>query len=147
MTTATKPLTKRFLVFYAGGVEYDIAGRRYHVRYFANKRMPYNNGVLEQKIAEVGTVRHDETAHWHNFPPAEVVALFPRFVGARFTQDYRMEYDGPAPRTIPARPSPNTSWRRDWKTINRTARGGWLPIRPAPLPLPLRSARRNPRSL
>jgi hypothetical protein len=85
---------------YAGGVDYLVAGRKYHVRYFASTIMAYNTGVLEQKVAEVGTVRSDESDRWHDFPPPEVVALFPGFVGARFTRDYQYEYAGEQPELI-----------------------------------------------
>lgn len=101
-------LTKRFILSYAGAAEYEIGHKEYSVRYFASKRMPYNTGVLEEEIIPaVGTVMHNDSEDWHDFPPAEVVALFPGFVGARWAKDYSaIEYDGPAPVLRPSKDVP-----------------------------------------
>ncbi len=86
------------------------AGKRYRVRYWANldPKFGYNTGVLENEIIPlVGCVISDDSRKWHDFPPAEVVAQFPGFVGARFTRPngedkgYRVEYDGPEPTRVP----------------------------------------------
>lgn len=94
----TKP---EFKVSYAGEVEYRVDGKLYRVRYFANPRMGYNDGVYDNDIqSSVGTVRNswrDGCEYMHQFPPREVVALFPGFVGARYTEDFQTEYDGPRP--------------------------------------------------
>ena len=109
--TAARPLTKRFLLSFAGAAEYEIGGRRYEARYFANTHphMAYNEGVLEHDIIPaVGTVRYESSQHWHEFPPREVVALFPGFVGARWRRDYSaLEYDGPAPVLVPSKDVPH----------------------------------------
>ena len=107
MATATKTLTKRFLVSYAGEVEYDIGGTVYKVRYWGNPDGSWNDGVWEGFIRpSIGTVRHDKCELFHTFPPPEVVALFPGFVGARYTEDWKTEYDGPTPKLRPLKNVP-----------------------------------------
>ena len=97
--------TKTFRLSYAGEAEYDVDGVLYAVRYFANPRMPYAEGVLEKFIRPaVGTVRHYESSKFHDFPPREVVELFPGFVGARWNPEtWQLEYDGAKPVLVPGR--------------------------------------------
>lgn len=93
----------RFLVSYAGEVDYDVAGERYRVRYFGIPHIPWNTNVWQgQILPEIGTVRYDDSRKFHTFPPAAIVELFPGFVGARWNTDtWTLEYDGPAPTLIP----------------------------------------------
>lgn len=118
-------LTKEFRVSYAGEVEYDIRqdGRilgRVAVRYFGNSRMAYNGDYFKTGILpQVGTVRWESSRQWHEFPPSELVALFPGFVGCRLVfhprtpqltitdKDYEIpnvefQYDGQAPVLVPS---------------------------------------------
>jgi hypothetical protein len=113
--------TKDFylLLSYAGEAEYDIRldGRkigRVSVRYFGNPRIAYNGDYFKRGIVpQIGTVRWD-CPRWSEFPPAEVVAMFPGFVGCRLVfhertpdlsitdegyepPEVEYQYDGPKP--------------------------------------------------
>ena len=91
-------LEKKFILSYAGEAEYEIQGERYTARYCYNPRMPYNgDDVHRYTKAQVGTVMHYSSSKFHTFPPREVVALFPGFVGARYTERFDVVYDGPTP--------------------------------------------------
>jgi len=117
-------LTKSFKISYAGEVEYDIRRDglligRVAARYFGNSRMAYSGDYFETGILpQVGTVRWESSAQWCQFPPPDVVSLFPGFVGCRLVfrettpnlsvtdPDYRLpeveyQYDGPAPVLMP----------------------------------------------
>ena len=117
-------LTSHFYLSYAGESEYDIRdnGRlvgRVSVRTFGNRRIVYNGDYYQTGILPtVGTVRWQSSSQWHEYPPAEVVALFPGFVGCRLVfhprtpelkitdPDYALpeveyQYNGPAPVLIP----------------------------------------------
>ncbi len=94
-----------FACGYAGETDYDIrdmaTGRivtKVAVRDGAWINFGWNGDYFETGIKPtIGTVRFYSSTDWHNFPSAEIVALFPGYVGARFTTDYAVEYDGPAP--------------------------------------------------
>jgi len=102
----------RFIVSYDLQAEYEEigTGRRYLVRHgchHGNTRDDY----LPTVKAEVGTVR---CRSWgkledavHDFPPRDVVEYFSHadgvlvpLVGARFSADWQIEYDGPVPETV-----------------------------------------------
>lgn len=105
------PERPKFLVSYRGLVEYEVDGHKYEVRYWGYDDGHYNTGVWDTHIKpSIGTVRqlsYDTNGNWvrdrvHTFPPAEVVALFPGFVGARYVPEtWATEYDGAAPELIP----------------------------------------------
>ena len=118
MKTESKPLVKRFLVSYAGEAEYEIGGRAYSARYHGSTKASWNGDYFETGIKpSIGCVRYRDSDRWSEFPPAEVVALFPGFVGQRLVYhpacnlpithpDFQlgtMEYicDGPAPTLAP----------------------------------------------
>jgi len=111
---------KEFRLSYDGEAEYDIRqdGRiigRVSVRYWGNTRQTYNGDYFERGILpQVGTVRWTSCNQYLEFPPDEVVALFPGFVGCRLVfhprtpdlsithPDYQLpeveyQYAGPAP--------------------------------------------------
>jgi hypothetical protein len=117
-------MTKHFFLSYAGESEWDIRdnGRlvgRVSVREFGNSRMGYNGDYFETGILQqVGTVRWYSCSHYDEFPPAEIVALFPGFVGCRLVfhpttpdlnitdPDYQLptveyQYNGPKPVLCP----------------------------------------------
>jgi len=123
-------LTKDFRCGYAGATEYDIRqdGRvigRVEVRDNGNRDMPWNDGVWESDILPgIGTVRWENSDKWGEFPPAEVVALFPGYVGARLLlhprtphptlrdEGYKFpriewQYNGPKPQLCPHPNVPN----------------------------------------
>jgi hypothetical protein len=123
-------LTKDFHLSYAGEAEYDIRkdGRllgRVSVRTFGNSRLAYNGDYFQTGILpQVGTVRWDSSSKWHEFPPAEVVALFPGYVGCRLVfhprtpgltiqdegyelPEVEFQYDGLAPTLCPHPNVPN----------------------------------------
>ena len=82
-------ITKEFRLSYDGEAEYDI--RRDHriivrvsVRHWGNTRQQYNGDYFERGILpQVGTVRWASSTQYLEFPPDEVVALFPGFVACR----------------------------------------------------------------
>jgi hypothetical protein len=91
-------MTKQFVSSYAGESDYLVNGRKYRIRYFAIPTMSYADGVFAREILPaVGTVRAYDSGGFYQFPPDDVVALFPGFIGARYAQDWTMEYNGPAP--------------------------------------------------
>ncbi len=98
----------RFVFSYRGAADYVVKGRKYSVRSFAHDDGYYNGNYFAEGVRPlVGCVRSDESAYWHQFPPAEVLALFPDHVGARFTQDYGIEYvTGHAPEVVEPRAVP-----------------------------------------
>ncbi len=90
-----------FIVSYRGEVEYAISGRKYNVRYWGYNDGHYNKGVtngipwdvwtdhIEPSIGTVRNDSYDRQGNWlpesfFEFPPAEIVALFPGMVGARY---------------------------------------------------------------
>ena len=93
-----------FVVSFAGEATYKVGRRQYRVRSFAitDPTFGYNTGVLDDFILPlVGTVIADGSDYWYEFPPPEVVALFPGFVGARWTKEWKAEYDGEKPVLCP----------------------------------------------
>lgn len=121
--------TKHFYLSYAGEAEYDIRldGRlvgRVSARKFGNANMEYNGDYFERGIVpQIGTVRWDSDK-WHDFPPSEIVALFPGYVGCRLVfhprtphltimdEGYELpeveyQYDGPTPVLVPHENVPN----------------------------------------
>jgi hypothetical protein len=50
-------------------------------------------------LPAVGTIMADDSAYFHDFPPAEVCAHFPDFTPARWTADWKIEYQGEPPQT------------------------------------------------
>jgi hypothetical protein len=104
---------KRFVVSYDLEVEYEIDGRNYRVRHGmhnSNTSEDYRPAVR----ATVGTVMHRDSRRMHEFPPREVVALFPGMVGARWREDWAVEYDGPAPRIF-------ERWDGTWYLVEEEA--------------------------
>jgi hypothetical protein len=94
-TEAQKAAGVRFVCGYAGETDYTYKGRKYAVRHWAGDDGKYNGDYYATGIRPlVGCIRSDDSKHWHEFPPAEVLAFFPDMVGARFTADYRVEYMG-----------------------------------------------------
>lgn len=82
-----------FVCGYQGVSEYKVNGQTYDVR---QSESYYGR---EASLAWVGTV----SRNWERdkFPPAEVVALFPGFVGARWNPETgQTEYDGLSPETV-----------------------------------------------
>ena len=82
-------VTKDFYLSYAGESEFYIRrdGRpigRVSVRHFGNSRMEYNGDYFQTGIlSQIGTVRWSSSEQWRDFPPDDVVALFPGYVGCR----------------------------------------------------------------
>ena len=82
-------ITKEFRLSYDGEAEFDIRQDnrivgRVSVRHWGNTRQSYNGDYFERGILpQVGTVRWTSCNQYLEFPPAEVVALFPGFVGCR----------------------------------------------------------------
>ena len=113
--------TKHFVVSYAGESEYDIRGDdhriigRVAVRTFGNRNGAWNGDYFETGILpSIGTVRWESHPQWMEFPPADIVALFPGYVGCKLAfhprtpeltirdegyelPDVEYIYDGPAP--------------------------------------------------
>jgi hypothetical protein len=89
----------RFRSSYQGEAEYDLSdGRRISVRTFADPAAAYNTGVYLSEIEPlVGCVRFVHAPDMFTFPDASIMAEFPGFVAARFTRDYKVEYDGVRP--------------------------------------------------
>lgn len=117
--------TKHFYLGYAGETEYDIRedGRlvgRVSSRQFGNPGMAYNGDYFEKGIKpQIGTVRWESSSKWGEFPPADVVALFPGYVGCRLVfhpltpdltiqdegyelPEVEFQYDGPPPVLVPS---------------------------------------------
>ncbi len=93
----------RFEVGFQGESEYSWRGRRYRVRSSAADWIPnYWNYTPEeyaaQYVALVGAILGPDM---FTFPPAELVAHFPGYVGAKFNPvNWTVEYDGPTPATV-----------------------------------------------
>lgn len=87
----------RFIVGYDLECEYEISSRIYRVR----RGMHESNTSEDYRAAirtTVGTVTYRDSRRFHEFPPREIVAMFPGMVGARWREDWTIEYDGAAPR-------------------------------------------------
>jgi len=124
-TQASETYKAEFSLSYAGESEYLIRQNykpigKVRVRTFGNKRMePEYNGDYFQTgiLPTVGTVMWKDCDKFHEFPPREIVALFPGYVGCRLilhpttpgftirdegfqwpTSEY--QYDGPKPELI-----------------------------------------------
>lgn len=103
----TEPVTPvprsdiRFLVSYHGEVEYEYQGRRYNVRYWGWNDN-YGEGVWENFIEPtIGCVRNAESERFFEYPPPEIVAAFPGFVGCRYrASDWAVEYATPRSRLV-----------------------------------------------
>lgn len=92
-------MTPRFKVSYDGESEYDVGPYTVRVRRFAharNTRDDYFPTVRKQ----VGTIMNRDYGNYHKFPPPEVCAFWPDAVPARWTEDFQVEYLGPAPRIV-----------------------------------------------
>jgi hypothetical protein len=92
-------MSKRFISGFDMTSEFEIDGERYKVRYGFHHtitREDYRPTVR----ALVGTVTHASSSRFHGFPAAAIVAEFPGFVGARFTDDWKVEYAGPRPTVV-----------------------------------------------
>lgn len=89
----------RFISSYQGEAHYEINGKTYHVRTFADPKGSHKADYWPTVLATVGTVRAGHWPEFTSFPPAEVVAMFPGFIGARYddTNGYAVVYDGPTP--------------------------------------------------
>ncbi len=100
MPSTDKP---RFTCGYAGVCDYQWRGRKYRVRSSAADRYPGDgwNYTPEdwaaQVVAAVGTIMWDESAHFHEFPPADLAEHFPGYVLARYRDDFTIEYAGDPP--------------------------------------------------
>ena len=118
-------ITKHFHLSYDGEVEFGIRQDhrligRVSVRHWGNTRQTYNRDYFERGILpQIGTVRWHSSSKWREFPPDEIVALFPGFVGCRLVFHPRIpdlkitdpgyelpeveyQYNGPAPVLVPS---------------------------------------------
>jgi hypothetical protein len=86
-----------FVLAYLGAAQYEIAGEHYEVRALAEAhcRSIYRAGIVESAVLPlVGTVR--SLSRFTEWPPADVLAQFPGYVGARWNiAENRIETDGP----------------------------------------------------
>lgn len=96
MTTMTRPITAQFVCSYRGEHTYRIGSESYHIRRAAYDGI-YVEGYFESGIVPtVGCVYGGDI---QQFPPAEVLALFPGYVAARWDMESkRWMYRGEAPR-------------------------------------------------
>lgn len=87
----------QFKVSYQGSADYILAdGRKVTVRTFANPRANYNTGVYAGEIEPfVGTVRFTHHPDFNTMPGPDVLQHFPGFIGARFLEDWTVEYSEP----------------------------------------------------
>jgi len=84
---------------YQGETTYRVNGREYDVRYRAPNYLSDKPERYAEIVSHVGTVRRRD--RFTEFPPADVVALFPDYVGARYNRDENTtEYAGRAPRLL-----------------------------------------------
>jgi hypothetical protein len=104
-TTNDKP---RWTCSYRGNADYLWRGQKWRVRSHAcpgggataTSADGHYNGDYYFKgiLPAVGTVMADDSERFHQFPPAELMAHFPLYVGARWLDDFSaIVYDGPAP--------------------------------------------------
>jgi hypothetical protein len=86
----------QFVVSYDLQCEYRIGDRCYRVRSGAHEGNTRSEYYWSGVVPMVGTVSCRDNPH--EFPPAEVLALFPGFVGARWNENFTaIEYtDQPA---------------------------------------------------
>jgi len=83
-------LKARFISAYQGAAHYEVGGRRYGVRRWASDDGHYTD-FAGDIVPYVGTVRCEHPVG--EFPPPEVLELFPGFVGARYDHETgRVEY-------------------------------------------------------
>jgi hypothetical protein len=93
---------KKFVSAYQGSSHYLVNHVMYTVRTFALPRGSHCPNQWPFVLSEVGTVRAYDWPAAAEFPPAEVLALFPGHVGARVNADkgYVLEHDGTAPSVV-----------------------------------------------
>jgi len=93
---------KQFVSAYQGSAYYIVNHVRYTVRTFASQRGTHLPNQWDFILSEVGTIRALDWPATADFPPAEVLALFPGHVGARVNADkgYTIEYNGSAPNVV-----------------------------------------------
>lgn len=83
METARKPYVKN-ICSYQGATDYDINNQRYEVRY---RPCAMSEGKrYTESIPFVGTVTRSHGRQ--EFAPADIVALFPGYVAARWNADF-----------------------------------------------------------
>ena len=91
----------QFLSSYRGESTYKWHEKTYALRYFAQNDGHYNKGVYEKDIEPlVGCVIARYHKACHLFPPRELLEFFPGYIGARFTRNFTVEYDGDKPETV-----------------------------------------------
>lgn len=137
-----RKLEKRFKVSYAGEVDYQVGNDGFTARYSAPIEFSWNGDYFETGIKPViGCVRYESSSKWHEFPPAEVMALFPGFVALRLiytpadnlpfrhpdhqlgTMEY--QHDGPRPELIPCPEIPGWLTCRAVVELERREREEW----------------------
>ena len=114
----------KFKVSYRGEAEYLLDGFLYRVRSFSSDDGHYNKMEDGSNYYDIGiepfvgtvSYAHDDGAdHFHEFPPAEVIAIFaeehPSIVGARYVPGSWRSVEYTAPRGI-AKCGPNY-WGKD----------------------------------
>jgi hypothetical protein len=101
----------RFMCGFRGETDWEFKGRKYATRSAAcpgdgrteTSADGWYNGdyYFVGILPAVGTIRNDDSKHFHEFPPDEVCALFPDYVPARWLPDFSaLEYKGEKPQTI-----------------------------------------------
>jgi len=86
----------RFLSSYQGESEYSLGGSVWRIRHAAHDDGHWNDTVYTREVRPlVGCVIAKDSALFHEFPPADVLACFPGFVGAKWTADYQVRYTAP----------------------------------------------------
>lgn len=106
-------MAKKFIFGYRGESGFEINGERYLQRSTASDDGCYNTGVYDNDIKPfVGCVRFEDYPKFHKFPSPEVMAEFPDYVPARFTEDFKPEYkDGVEPLIVD---DGRTVWALEW---------------------------------
>ena len=103
---ATATRRESFYCGFQGTTDYKIRGITYSVRYVADPHGTWNDGVWESDILPtVGTVvsrqYYVRQGCCYDFPPEDILTIFPGFVGARWNSALgRIEYQGDPPETF-----------------------------------------------
>lgn len=69
-------------------------GRLWRIRFMADPKDPYwDSTTFERGIRPfVGTVAAVDPPHFYKFPPSSVLEELPGYVGARYTEDFRVVF-------------------------------------------------------
>jgi hypothetical protein len=99
----------QFKVSYRGESEYELNGRTYRVRYFAQDDGHYNGDYYKTGIEPfVGCLSNKHDEH-HKFPSSETIeafrAVYPGIVGARYVNNAFTEVEYTS--------EPQTGWKGD----------------------------------